>query len=94
MKIKESIEQKPKLCHSISSKDWLLRPGWHKMQMETNAYVDVEAALQFLDLELVEEENHHQFLELLGMIEWTTCLHLYVEQEVDKDVICAMLLQI
>ena len=64
------------------------------MQMEACVDVDVEAGPGLkVPLEVVEvlEEEDHQFHILLGMIEWTTCLKLHVEQEIDKDVICAML---
>merc|ERR1712215_367922 len=65
--------------------------------MEACVDVDVEAGPGLkMPLEAVEvlEEEDHQFHIPLGMIEWTTCLKLHVEQEIDKDVICAMLLQI
>ena len=88
MKITGLIEE-AKLCHSISSKEWLLRPGWHKIKMEACVDVDVEAGLK-LPLEVVEEEDH-QFHLLLGMIEWTTCLKLHVEHIIDKDVLIVML---
>ena len=52
MKIKGFIEE-TKLCHSTDSKDWLLRPGSNKIEMEPNVDVEVEATLQF-PLEVVQ----------------------------------------